>query len=130
MTARWLIAAASGSVPAPYRMAANPATMSHPGVQHRTTVTPGGFDGRQRALRAPDLPGTWSFSGKVRTKVDYDALLAWAQVSGRIRITDHLGRVHEVLPQSFEPEPVPRNGVANPWLFAYTFKMLYLRRVA
>lgn len=130
MNERWLFAPAVGSIPAAYRFPQNPAAMTHPGLQHRTTTSPAGIDGRQRALRAPDLPSTWSFTGKVRSKADYDALLAWSRVSGRIRVTDHLGRIHEVLPQAFEPVSVAKSGVPNPWLFTYTFKTLYLRRVA
>jgi len=124
---RWVISDVAGSTS--YQMVRNPKTMGSPIRTHRTTTTPVGIDGRRRGVRAPDLPGQWSFAGRLRSKAEYDALLGWANYQARVRITDHLGRLHEVMPLAFEPVPVPRSGEGNPWLFDYTFKALYVRRV-
>ena len=109
----------------------NPITMTSMAQGHATKSTATSpIDGKVRAYRQPDKPFLWSFSGKVRTKADYDALLAWTARPNRLRLTDHFGRVHDVLPQRFLPTPVERSGMGNPWLFAYTFETLYYRRVS
>jgi hypothetical protein len=98
---------------------------------HRTTshrASP--IDGKIRAMRGPDLPFAWQFSGKVRSELEHKHLLDWAGRQNRVRITDHLGRQHEVLVQAFEATPVDKSGSANDWLFTYTVKTLYFRRLA
>ena len=109
----------------------NPASMTSMAQPHTTKAMPASpIDGNVRALRSPDHPFIWSFSGKIRTKADYDALLAWTSRPNRLQLTDHLGRVHEVLPQRFSPTPVEKSGVVDPWLFMYTIDCLYYRRVS
>jgi hypothetical protein len=109
----------------------NPASMTSMAQGHTTkslAISP--VNGKVRAFRAADKPFVWSFTGKTRTKTDYDALLAWANRPNRLQLTDHLGRVHDVLPQRFSPTPVEKSGEGNPWLFAYTFDCLYYRRIS
>ena len=109
----------------------NPQTMTSMAQGHTTksqALSP--IDGKTRALRSPDKPFTWSFTGKVRTKDEYDALLAWSRRPNRLRLTDHVGRVHELLPQRFSATPVERSGTGNDWLFSYTIDTLYFRRVS
>lgn len=103
-------------------------SLAPPHVTHPTARSP--IDGKVRATRAPDKPFTWSFTGKLRTQAEYDALLDWSRRPGRLQLTDHLGRVHELLIQRFSPTPVEKSGVPNKWLFAYTVDTLYLRRVS
>lgn len=101
----------------------SPFEMATPTRPHRTQVMPGGL-----AMRKGTLPSAWSFRGYLRTKEEYDTLLEWSKKPNAIEITDHVGRVHEVMPQSFDPVPRrARQGV--PWRFEYTFRALYLRRV-
>jgi hypothetical protein len=114
-----------------FRFARNPSAMSSVSQPHRTTshrASP--VDGKIRAMRAPDQPFLWQFTGKVRTDLEYKHLLEWSERRNRVRITDHLGRVHEVLIQGFEATPVERSGNGNGWLFTYTVKTLYFRRIA
>lgn len=109
----------------------NPLSMTSLAQPHTTKSMPASpIDGNVRAVRTPDHPFVWSFSGKIRSSADYDALLAWCQRPNRLRLTDHVGRVHELLPQRFSPTPVEKSGVANPWLFAYTIDTLYFRRIS
>jgi len=103
-------------------------SMAQPHVTRSMAMSP--IDGHVRAIRTPDHPFVWSFSGKLRTKADYDAMLAWTHRPNRLRLTDHFGRVHEVLGQRFSPTPVEKSGERNPWLFVYTVDMLYFRRIS
>jgi len=109
----------------------NPATMTSMAQPHTTkSLATSPIDGKVRSARTPDKPFVWSFSGKVRTKAEYDALDAWVNRPNRLQLTDHFGRVHEVLGQHFSPTPVEKSGVPNPWLFAYTVDTLYYRRIS
>ena len=109
----------------------NPASMTSMAQPHATKSMPASpIDGKVRALRVPDKPFVWSFSGKLRTQVEYDALLAWVNRPNRLHLTDHFGRVHDVLGQHFSPMPVEKSGGRNPWLFAYTIDCLYFRRIS
>ena len=109
----------------------NPATMTSMAQPHTTkSLATSPIDGKVRSARTPDKPFVWSFSGKVRTKAEYDALDAWVNRPNRLRVTDHFGRVHEVLGQHFSPTPVEKSGVPNPWLFGYTVDTLYYRRIS
>lgn len=110
-----------------WQMRNNPRQMSSPVRGQRTTT--GRIRGVVRALRAPQMPMSWTFNGRLHRKEDYDALEEWAGRPNAIEITDHLGRVHRVVPQSFDPVPVEKSGVGNPWLFDYTFTALYLKRL-
>ena len=109
----------------------NPATMTSMAQPHTTkSLATSPIDGKVRSARLPDKPFVWSFSGKIRTQADYDALLAWVNRPNRLQLTDHFGRVHEILGQRFSPTPVERSGGRNPWLFAYTVDTLYYRRIS
>ena len=109
----------------------NPQSMTSMAQGHTTKAQARSpIDGHVRTIRTPDKPFTWSFSGKLRSKDEYDALLAWTQRSNRLRLTDHVGRVHELLPQKFSATPVEKSGAGNDWLFTYTIDTLYFRRVS
>jgi hypothetical protein len=114
-----------------YHFIHNPATMTSLAQPHTTkslAVSP--IDGKVRSQRLPDKPFVWSFSGKVRSSADYAALLAWVNRPNRLHLTDHFGRVHDVLGQHFSPTPVEKSGSGNLWLFAYTIDTLYYRRIS
>jgi hypothetical protein len=114
-----------------FRFQHNPKAMGSVAQPHRTTsLRASPIDGKIRAQRQPDGPFPWQFSGKVRTALEYKHLVDWCGRQNRVRITDHLGRTHEVLMQAFEATPVERSGNGNPWLFAYTVKAIYYRRIA
>jgi hypothetical protein len=109
----------------------NPATMTSMAQPHTTkSLATSPIDGKVRSTRIPDKPFVWSFSGKVRNQADYDALLAWVNRPNRLHLTDHFGRVHDILGQHFSPTPVEKSGVPNPWLFGYTIDTLYYRRIS
>jgi hypothetical protein len=102
----------------------NPRAMSTPVNGHRTRVMAGG-----RAFREGVTPTQWKFEGRIRTFQEYVFFQDWAR-KDKIIVIDHLGRMHEILPVAFEP--VARRSGRNPlipWLFDYTFKALYLRRI-
>lgn len=114
-----------------FRFQHNPKAMSSVAQPHRTTsLRASPIDGKIRAMRQPDSPFPWQFTGKVRTAVEYERLVDWCDRRNRLRITDHLGRTHEVLMQAFEATPVEKSGNGNPWLFTYTVKAIYYRRIA
>jgi len=114
-----------------FQFSRNPASMTSLAQPHSTkSLAASPIDGNIRALRAPDHPFVWSFSGKLRTKADYDTLLAWTRRPNRVQITDHFGRVHELMLTRFLPTPVDKSGEGNPWFFAYTIDCLYFRRVS
>lgn len=100
----------------------NPFEMASTVQPHRTTGAPHGL-----ALRPGDMPFAWTFRGHLKSQEEYAALLAWSVKPAPIRITDHLGRIHRVLPQGFDPKP-RRSRPGRHWRFEYTFKALYLER--
>lgn len=105
-----------------WTMLRNPFEMATPVVPNRTQPMAGGL-----AFRKAPLPSPWQFKGRVKTQDEYDILLGWASRPNAIEITDHLGRIHVVVPTQFDPVPRrSRHTVA--WRFDYTFKGLYLRR--
>lgn len=109
----------------------NPRVMTSMAQPHTTkSLATSPIDGKVRSARTPDKPFVWSFSGKLRTQGEYDALLDWVNRPNRLQLTDHFGRVHEILGQRFSPTPVEKSGVRNPWLFAYTVDCLYFRRLS
>lgn len=109
----------------------NPASMASMAQGHVTKgLATSPIDGVVRSQRAPDLPFAWSFTGKVRTKDDYDSLVAWVERPNRLHLTDHFGRVHSLLLSSFLPTPVEKLGKAVPWLFNYTMNALYYYRIS
>lgn len=101
----------------------NPYEMMTPTLPRGTRVYQKGL-----AFRPGSMPRAWSFKGRVATQEEYDILLDWSK-RGRIRITDHLERVHIVQPMGFDPTP-RRAHADRPWRFLYTFRALYLEREA
>lgn len=109
----------------------NPATMTSMAQPHTTkSVAASPIDGKVRGFRTPNVPFVWSFAGKVRTKADYDALDQWVHRPNHLHLTDHFGRVHDVLCKQFLPTPVEKSGEGNPWLFAYQVDCMYFRRIS
>lgn len=125
---RWQFQTRLGDVA--YQFEKNPKTMTTPGRQHSTTTTSVSIDGRRRALRTADVLGDWSFQGRIRNQDEYDAFVTWSNQPDRIRILDHYNRLHEVFVVGFEPVAVQKSGRPLPWLFDYTFKTLYIRRIS
>lgn len=82
-----------------------------------------------RTIQSAAPAKDWSFGGVIRTKAHYDGLVYWAKKSGKVRVTDHLGRTFEVLIRQFDPEDRKPTGTVA-WRLQYTMKTLLLRRVS
>lgn len=103
--------------PLPTGVAGTPAA----GVRAGTTATT--VDVRRGA------PVNWSFAGSIRTQAQHDAMKAWNERSGKVLVTDHLGRTFECFLQDFEATERKTNRVA-PDRWQYTVKALLLRQSA
>ncbi len=81
----------------------------------------GVHQGVARVLQLRDQPYDWSFSGKISGadgRQFLKALITWTQKSGKIDLTDHLGRTFRLRFTAFTPgekTPTPR----SPWRFTY-----------
>lgn len=129
MTTRWTFTEVATT--ATYTVPINPDAMSSP-TQERQASTAFGISGgrvRPRTLMSPPQAKEWEFSGAIRTQEHHDALLEWSRKDGLVRVTDHLGRVFEVMFTSFQPtERQPTR--STPWRLRYTMKALLLRRIS
>lgn len=108
----------------------NPNKASAPTSPRSLTWAAGSRAGldRLRVFEQPSRPAEWTFGGVIHTKEHYDLLLEWAARLHRIRITDHLGRMFEVLIQRFDPvERIPT--ATKPWRATYTMTCLLLDEV-
>lgn len=74
-------------------------------------------------------PGNFQFGGVVRSESHHDALIEWQKRGGKVRITDHLGRVFEVMIKSLAMTD-RRPAGSDTWRFQYQFDCLFLRRTA
>lgn len=108
-------------------LARNPRTMTSVAMPQSTAAWASSV-GPRMAFRTGRKPMPWEFSGMVPTKADYEALEQWSRRPNKIHVIDHYGRVHEVVPVSFEPKP--RRSRQTFWRFDYTFKALYVRRIS
>ena len=84
---------------------------------------------RMRGVRSNRQPKDWTFGGVVRTETHHDALIEWQRKPGKVRVTDHLGRVFEVMMRSVDMIDRRPSG-DNTWRFEYQFNCLLLRRIA
>lgn len=114
-----------------FTMSRNPRAMDAMLRQHRSEVARSAQGGVVRVLRPPASAFPWTFTGRCHAKAEQDALRDWAG-RDQVIIRDHVGREHLVLPQGLATTPVvaSSNGTRNPWLYEYTFKAIYLRRVS
>lgn len=134
MTVRWVLTHVETGDS--WTMPINPNSMSSPHQDRQLATAYGtkavagvGGGERIRTFRTPSPAKEWTFGGVIRTKEHYDALEEWAKKSGKVRITDHLGRTFEVLIQSFQPED--RKPMATvTWRLTYQMSTLLLRRVS
>jgi hypothetical protein len=126
-TTRWVL---TDTVTAEtWTMPINPDSMSSP-LQGRTLKFGYGYrlDPRVRAFSGQREPVEWEWSGVIRSKSHYDALVAWAEKSVAVDVTDHLGRTFRVFLTEFNPtdrRPTPRVS----WRLRYAMKALILERV-
>ena len=114
---------------ATYTMPKNPRAMGNIVPAH-TTSAERSPNGAFRMTRNPQGPFPWSFTGRLHSQAEYDAMVLWGQYDKCV-IQDHLGRQHSVIPQGCALTVVPaeNNGTRNPWLYDYEFKTLYLGRL-
>lgn len=115
-----------------YTVPINPDAMTSPfkdrSLEHAASKRFGGSTAIT-SFRHADSPKEWEFSGVIRTQAHHDALKAWEQKPGLIHISDHLGRVFEVMLTSFAPtDRKPTGGVT--WRLRYVMKALVLRQVS
>lgn len=114
-----------------WTMPLNPNKMSSPHQDRSIQTSYGTRQGTQRlrgfvtATEAKE----WTWSGVIRTKEHYDKLEEWAKKTGRVRVTDHLGRVFEVFIQEFIPEDRQPNKKVS-WRLTYQMTTLLLRRIS
>jgi hypothetical protein len=57
-----------------------------------------------RAVRTPEGPREFTFSGIFKTQGQYDALAAWCRKEYAVTLTDHFNRSWSVLLMAFDPE--------------------------
>lgn len=114
-----------------YTVPINPDAMTSP-YSDRTFQHAGGtrlLGGRWlTSVRTPDAAKEWEFSGPIRTQAHHDDLETWSKKPGLIHVSDHLGRVFEVMFTAFEPTDRKPTG-QTPWRLRYVMKALVLRRV-
>lgn len=128
-TVRWVFTEVDTG--ATYTVPINPDSMSSPYHERQMQTSYGSRAGGNR-LRTTELPPAakeWEFGGAIRTKAHHDALAEWADKSGLVNVTDHLGRTFQVIFQAFEAtdrSPTP----STPWRLRYTMSALVLRRLA
>jgi len=108
-----------------YRVPINPNKMSSP-FPSKALETSVNLRGVHRTLRRNTLtPNEWTFSGVIRDIDHHDALLLWSQKQIAFDITDHLGRVFNVVPVRFNAtEKRPSARIADK--FDYDFTVLVL----
>lgn len=113
-----------------FTMDRNPRAMDSP-VRQQKSQSELSPQGVVRVLRSPVAAFPWTFTGRCYSKAEQDALRAWAG-RDQIAVRDHIGREHLVIPQGLSATPVAaqHNGAGNPWLYEYTFKSTYLRRLS
>lgn len=86
-------------------------------------------DGRPTGLMSSRDPQSFSFGGVVRTQSHHDSLIDWQKRPGKVRVTDHLGRVFDVMIRSLDLTDRTLTA-SNRWRFSYQFDCLLLRRIA
>lgn len=108
-----------------YRVPINPNRMSSPFPTKSLEVLTN-VRGRHRTLRRSSLtPHEWTFSGVIRDIDHHDALVTWSQKQIPFTITDHLGRVFNVVPVRFNAtEKRPSARITDK--FDYEFAVLVL----
>lgn len=113
-----------------YTFSQNPSTVTsfEPAYQTETEVR-SGRDARILAQRQRPAPTEWSFGGKYRTSEIYDALESWCSRSNLLELTDHLGRVFQLVLTEFIPEEFPPTKKIA-WWGTYEVKGKLIRRVS
>lgn len=129
MTNRWVLTEVTSG--ATWTMPINPDSMSSPHQDKAVTTAFGTKKGhdRLRTFITPSPAKEWTWGGVIRTKAHYDGLEEWAKKSGKVRVTDHLGRTFEVVMQRFAPEDRPPTAKVA-WRLRYEMTVLLLRRVS
>lgn len=112
-------------------MPINPDAMTSPhprkDFKHASGVR-NGLD-RIRSMMTPPTPTEWSWEGVIRTEAHYNSLLAWAQKTDVVHVTDHLGRTWQIVMKKFTP--TDRKPMANvPWRMRYQMTVINLGGVA
>jgi hypothetical protein len=108
-----------------YRVPFNPNKMSDPFPQKALEAL-ANVHGVHRTLRRGTMtPKEWTFSGVIREQDHYDQLLFWSQKANPINITDHYGRIFNVVPVRFNPTE-KRPSATVPDKYNYDFTVLVL----
>lgn len=124
LTTRWTFAQGAEVWTFPF----NPDTASSPRPSKQLRHGVSASDTRARTLVTTPKPTEWTFSGPIRSQSHHEGLELWAEKSGIVTVSDHLGNQFEVLITSYAPEdrqPTQK----TPWRMKYTMKALVLREI-
>ena len=110
-----------------YTMEKNPNRMTSPfpqrNVQAMGTTAVGG---QPRLYEGSIAPYEWTFGGDIMSAVQYEALRRWVyDKKGLVRVSDHFGRVFNVILTNFDA--TPKRGVGKYWRHEYTIKCLVMK---
>lgn len=78
-----------------------------------------------QTIMNPKKATDWSFSGNVYSNAEYTKLVTWHNKDLVLQLTDHLGRVWDVVSQSLDITDRRPSG-SNSQRYKYTWKMLNL----
>lgn len=128
--ARWTLLDPATEVSWVFPRNPNAMTSPHPPRNHVIfSRGVGGGTGVSRVIAFRQEPYEWSFSGDIRTEAHLTAFQAWTARTGRLHVTDHLGRTWEVRIDSVDLDELP-NSPRNSWRFSYTVKTIIYGRVS
>jgi hypothetical protein len=85
----------------------------------------GARDQRVRTFVGKPGEKPYNWGGVIRTQAHYDQLVAWAEKTNPIEVTDHLSRTMRVFVVAFEPADRPPTKLLN-WRLRYTMKTILL----
>ena len=90
-------------------------------MNHQQTTS---ADGSVIAWEGAPIPQPWTWTGRVLTQADHDALVLWGQTGQRVWLTDHFGRRYLVKMEGLTM--TPRRDVNRPWHHDYQMTALAL----
>lgn len=95
------------------------------GSRNVTSRSTTAVDGQAILFEGNRQPTQWSFSGFLLDHQSHEALRSWAlDRTGRLQLTDHFGRVIELVMTGFES--TPRRDRNRYWRHEYTVRALVL----
>jgi len=112
-----------------YTFPKNPASMTSILPPKQIQAVPDTLQpGRGRVLVKPEQPLDFQFAGSIKTREQFNDLLAWSQRETTVLITDHFGRQFMVVFTDFTADERAFNRKYQ-WRFNYTMKGLLVRLI-